>query len=209
MNLADRIQRLRKSEGLSQEELAERIGVSRQTVSKWESGQSSPDLEKIVLLSDLFRTTTDYLLKGTFPAGQETAARQGLRAMICGMTGCALNLAGLIAACTVWYEKQTAAATGAGLILMAAGCVVYESGVLRAGEKEKKRAGRLFWSVSCWILPFIPFAMIYNILFSGTSAPYPILTGPVPGFVGYALFWLFYIGIGTATELSLHRKAEL
>ncbi|HIY59513.1 MAG TPA: helix-turn-helix domain-containing protein [Candidatus Eisenbergiella pullistercoris] len=40
MNLADRIQRLRKSEGLSQEELAERIGVSRQTVSKWESGVS-------------------------------------------------------------------------------------------------------------------------------------------------------------------------
>lgn len=129
--------------------------------------------------------------------------------MICGMTGCALNLAGLIAACTVWYEKQTAAATGAGLILMAAGCVVYESGVLQAGEKEKKRAGRLFWSVSCWILPFIPLAMIYNILFSGTSAPYPILTGPVPGFVSYALFWLLYIGIGTAAELSLHRKAEL
>ena len=58
MNLADRIQRLRKSEGLSQEELAERIGVSRQTVSKWESGQSSPDLEKIVLLSDLERNVS-------------------------------------------------------------------------------------------------------------------------------------------------------
>ena len=49
MNLADRIQQLRKRKGISQEELADRIGVSRQAVSKWESGQTSPDLEKIVL----------------------------------------------------------------------------------------------------------------------------------------------------------------
>ena len=54
MNIADRIQHLRKSRGISQEELAEQIGVSRQAVSKWESGQSTPDLEKIILLSDYF-----------------------------------------------------------------------------------------------------------------------------------------------------------
>lgn len=46
MNLADRIQSLRKAKGISQEELAEHVGVSRQAVSKWESGQSAPDLEK-------------------------------------------------------------------------------------------------------------------------------------------------------------------
>ena len=68
MNIADRIQHLRKSRGISQEELAEQIGVSRQAVSKWESGQSTPDLEKIILLSDYFETTTDYLLKGMEPA---------------------------------------------------------------------------------------------------------------------------------------------
>ena len=59
MNIADRIQKLRKSRGISQEELADRIGVSRQAVSKWESSQSVPDLEKIILLSDYFETTTD------------------------------------------------------------------------------------------------------------------------------------------------------
>ena len=58
MNIADRIQSLRKSKGISQEELADKIGVSRQAVSKWESEQSLPDMEKIILLSDFFDVTT-------------------------------------------------------------------------------------------------------------------------------------------------------
>ena len=64
MNIADRIQNLRKLRGISQEQLADRLGVSRQTISKWESEQSTPDMEKIILLSDYFEVTTDYLLKG-------------------------------------------------------------------------------------------------------------------------------------------------
>lgn len=55
MTIADRIQSLRKAKGVSQEELADRIGVSRQAVSKWESEQSTPDVEKIVLLSNYLR----------------------------------------------------------------------------------------------------------------------------------------------------------
>lgn len=63
MILADKIISLRKKEGLSQEELAESLGVSRQSVSKWEGAQSVPDMERIVQLSKLFGVTTDYLLK--------------------------------------------------------------------------------------------------------------------------------------------------
>lgn len=68
MNMADRIQYLRKTKGLSQEELANKVGVSRQAVSKWESGQSTPDIEKIIIMSELFEVTTDYILKGVEPA---------------------------------------------------------------------------------------------------------------------------------------------
>lgn len=63
--MKERINLLRKKMGLSQEELANKIGVSRQAVSKWESGQSMPDLDKIIALSDLFGVSTDYILKGT------------------------------------------------------------------------------------------------------------------------------------------------
>ena len=220
MNLADRIQQLRKSRGISQEELADRIGVSRQAVSKWESGQTSPDLEKIVLLSDYFEVTTEYLLKGVLPTPAQTGPDQTVSVQsvpaqivpdvqIFTMAGSALNLIGLIAAAMIWYERQTAAATAAGLILMVAGCVIYGTGILRADGEAKGRAKKTFWSVNVWILPFIPLSMVYNILFGGLgTAPYPILTGPVSGFLGFVLFWIVYIGIGTAVELALHARRE-
>lgn len=63
MILADKIIRQRKKNGWSQEELAEKMEVSRQAVSKWESAQTIPDLEKILKLGNLFGVTTDYLLK--------------------------------------------------------------------------------------------------------------------------------------------------
>lgn len=63
MILADKIIRLRKKNGWSQEELANKMNVSRQAVSKWEAAQTTPDLEKILQLSNMFGVTTDYLLK--------------------------------------------------------------------------------------------------------------------------------------------------
>lgn len=66
MILADKIIELRKKSGLSQEELAEKMNVSRQSVSKWEGAQSIPDLDKIIALSKIFGVSTDYLLKDDF-----------------------------------------------------------------------------------------------------------------------------------------------
>ena len=63
MILADKIIVLRKQQGWSQEQLAEQLGVSRQSVSKWESGLSIPDLDKIIKMSGIFGVSTDYLIK--------------------------------------------------------------------------------------------------------------------------------------------------
>lgn len=63
MILAEKIMMLRKQNGWSQEDLAEQLSVSRQSVSKWESGASIPDLDKIIKLSTIFGVSTDYLLK--------------------------------------------------------------------------------------------------------------------------------------------------
>ena len=63
MILADKIIEERKRIGLSQEELAEKLNVSRQSVSKWEGAQSIPDINRIIMLAEIFGVTTDYLLK--------------------------------------------------------------------------------------------------------------------------------------------------
>lgn len=63
MILADKIVSLRKKAGWSQEDLAEKLGVTRQSVSKWEGAQSVPDMDKVVMMSRLFGVSTDFLLK--------------------------------------------------------------------------------------------------------------------------------------------------
>lgn len=63
MQLGEKLQLLRSKNGMSQEELAERLGISRQSVSKWESGQSVPDLKKLIILSDIYNVTIDNLVK--------------------------------------------------------------------------------------------------------------------------------------------------
>ncbi len=74
MILADKIMNLRKKAGWSQEELAGQLGVTRQSVSKWESAQSIPDLDKVVQISRIFEVSTDYLLKDEL---EETEAGTG------------------------------------------------------------------------------------------------------------------------------------
>ncbi len=63
MNFSEKLFTLRKSNNLTQEQLAEELNVSRQSISKWESGQAAPELEKIISISQIFGVTTDYLLK--------------------------------------------------------------------------------------------------------------------------------------------------
>ena len=65
MDFSEKLLTLRKAKNLTQEELAEKLNVSRQSVSKWESGQAVPELDKIVAISTVFDVTTDYLLKSS------------------------------------------------------------------------------------------------------------------------------------------------
>lgn len=75
MILADKIIELCKQNGWSQEELAERVGVSRQAISKWEAAQSTPELDRILTLSEIFGVSTDYLIRDDY--GVPTLADAG------------------------------------------------------------------------------------------------------------------------------------
>ncbi|HIY08986.1 MAG TPA: helix-turn-helix domain-containing protein [Firmicutes bacterium] len=206
MTIAERIQSLRKASGISQEELAERIGVSRQAVSKWEGGQSLPDLEKIILLSDQLETTTDYLLKGIPPAPEGKRNRGPLLASIAGTI---LNGAGLIAAVAIWVERQTAYAVAIGLIAMLIGTGIFLLGQWPTG-REQEAARRSFLLPNLWILPFIPLSCLFNLLdgvmggFSGQLAPIPLLGNSL---VSFSLYWILYLVFGIAATRALLKSA--
>ena len=101
MRLSDKILSLRKQRGLSQEELAEKLNVSRQAVSRWEVGYAQPDAFNILQLSKLFGVTADYLLNDDyesdhdFPAvkNSETTAIKKIKKVI-ALCVCALGLIG-------------------------------------------------------------------------------------------------------------------
>ena len=87
MKLNEKILSLRKSEGISQEELAEKLNVSRQAVSRWEVGTAQPDASNILQLSKLFNVTADYLLNDDYESDRdvpivkstEVSAKQKMR----------------------------------------------------------------------------------------------------------------------------------
>ena len=207
MNLADRIQYLRKQKGYSQEDLADKVGVSRQAVSKWESEQSTPDLEKVIAMSELFEVTTDYLLKGIEPLPKDvTQPKKKPNASIFSLAGTAFNLIGVIASAMIWCDEQNAAAIAIGAIFIVIGCMIYGIGITISNEETKSIAKQKFISINIWTVPFIPLAAACNILLgSGHIAPYPIMVNPPIAFVA---FWIIYLAIGILTDLRIAKNKK-
>ena len=207
MNMADRIQHLRKSKGISQEELADKVGVSRQAVSKWESEQSIPDIEKVILLSNFFDVTTDYLLKGIEPVSENTTKKSDAR--IFSLVGSVFNFIGLVAAIMIWKEKQTSFSVAVGLSLMAVGIMIFAIGQFTGKNKEK--ASFWFWIVNVWILILMPISCIFNflqgIMFGHwwTFTPTPDLGNSI-GL--YVLCWAFYFMFCIVVDLILFKSAK-
>ena len=75
MEFNNKLYELRKQKGFSQEELANRLNVSRQTISKWEVGESTPDMENLVAISELFEISLDVLVLDKVPEEADTSAQ--------------------------------------------------------------------------------------------------------------------------------------
>lgn len=200
MNIADRIQYLRKTKGISQEELADKIGVSRQAVSKWESEQSMPDIDKVIIMSDYFGVTTDYIIKGIETKGQDKENKRDDTGIF-SVTATAFNFIGLVVSAVVWYEEQSAVALAIGLIFMAMGCMIFGIGIFCSAKKFRKKANFNFFQYNVWLLTFIPFSFIYNILFTGLIAPYPLITS-----IGaYIAFWVVYVCVCLSVSFAIYK----
>ena len=203
MTMADRIQSLRKAKGISQEELADKIGVSRQAISKWESEQSSPDLEKIIRLSDYFEVTTDYLLKGiemqsAFPEKTKQDAR------IFTAVGTTFNFIGLISAIMIWMEVQTPVSVAVGFGVMAFGCMIGTVGQFMGDNNVQAR--RWFLGINIWFLVLMPASCIFNYV-QGKLGGYWWTFSPIPqignSLMSYRLFWLFYLAVCMSMDAAI------
>lgn len=211
MNMANRIQKLRKMKGISQEELAEIMGVSRQAVSKWESEQSFPDLDKIVTMSNYFEVTTDYLLKGT--ESHSNTARFKMDAQIFTVLATAFNFIGLVLSIIIWIERKTIFSIVVGIVFMTWGCILFILGQLLA--ENTKKAARLFWLINIWFLSLIPISCIFNFLQGIISlrtlswwslSPLPELANSL---VTYGMVWLFYFVFCIVIDLWVAKKYSL
>ena len=201
MNMADRIQYLRKTNGISQEELADKVGVSRQAVSKWESEQSLPDLGKIITMSDYFGVTTDYILKGIEPVADKEQKSSELTSKILYIASTAFVVIGLFSAFAGWYEKQTMDTVWGSMIIQAVGIAGYFIGRLFSAARPPFAVNWL--NLSGFLL--MPFSMVTGAisiaLFNeGRIAPYPIDIAHV------ALFVIVYISICAISFIVLKRR---
>lgn len=167
MTLAEKIQILRKQTKLSQEDLAERVGVSRQAVSKWESEQCVPEIDKVIQLSDVFGVTTDYLLKDTQEPQECTALvttegvlpqnrKFDISMLFAISTG--LILGGVTVALLIWFTVFNSIWTICiGLAIQGLGCAFFEKFKKYVAEpRQFKEVRQKFYVVNCFFLMLIP-----------------------------------------------------
>jgi len=96
--LSEKLYQLRKKSGLSQEQLAEQLNVSRQAISKWESGSAFPESEKLIIISNYFGVSVDYLLKDDVEEDAKTANNEAGKnpKMLAGLIICIAGIAAMI-----------------------------------------------------------------------------------------------------------------
>lgn len=201
MNLSDRIQYLRKARGISQEGLADQLGVSRQAVSKWESEQSMPDLDKIISMSDYFEVTTDYLLKGVEPVVQkeeeQSIKHRRIASNICYQLSLGFIGLGIILSIILADFLKISILLTPVLIVQGVGLLVWGTG---RNLSEVRPSFQVKLALILFLL-FVPLGFLSNILFPmGKIFPYPTSLAASLTFV------TFYLILGVCISLFLKKQ---
>lgn len=201
MNLSDRIQYLRKARGISQEGLADQLGVSRQAVSKWESEQSMPDLDKIISMSDYFEVTTDYLLKGIEPVVQKEEEQsikyRRIASNICYQLSLGFIGLGIILSIILADFLKISILLTPVLIVQGVGLLVLGTG---RNLSEVRPSFQVKLALILFLL-FVPLGFLSNILFPlGKIFPYPTSLAASLTFV------TFYLILGVCISLFLKKQ---
>ncbi len=168
MNLGVKLQELRKLKGISQQELADKLNVSRQSVSKWELNDSVPDVSKIVLISEIYSISLDHLLKGKDEPTPNTERKNDAKVLFVVSTF--LIVIGLLCAIGGWNQEKYLESIAGGLIIQMVGLAVLMIGkAISPSENfpiKLKVTNYLF-------LTFMPMSILTNMLKGNLICPYP------------------------------------
>ena len=140
MTIGDRLLKLRKEKNLSQEDLANILDVSRQTVSKWETGESMPDFNKICPLCEYFGITSDELITGKqniIEARKENKKEKFARNIAVAVGLYILSLVAIILFSTTFNNPEIGVCIFFGICAVATGLIIYSS-ILYSKDKEQK-----------------------------------------------------------------------
>lgn len=205
MKLSEKILTLRKKSGWSQEELAERLDVSRQAISRWESGSALPDANNILLLSKLFGVTTDYLLNDDYQSDNDLPKVQALhsdgrRTLFIAMV--TLEVMTLILQFMTFCVLQSAFFGLLTFVLFAAILGGFEYGYQkhRADANPSTRHFRKrFYQVSAWLGAYFPIRFLVQSAMHLYPRPYNTL-------VLDCIILLLYIATALIICLELEKR---
>ena len=181
MTFGEKLQQLRKGRGWSQERLAEEIPISRQAVSKWESGAAAPDTENVVRLSAIFGVSTDYLLHDDFTGDEDIPAvkrREEELQKARNRDTAMMVLMGIMAMGLFWqlvgaliYQSHLIVLLGmtAHIVII----IAFEALFRRyQGDPEAREQRLLFWQLTVWFVSLFPCAALTRILWTFWPGPH-------------------------------------
>lgn len=181
MKLSDKLVGLRKSAGMSQEELAEKLNVSRQAVSRWEMGTAMPDAVNILQLSKLFHVTTDYLLNEEYESDADLPQVRAVKAdgvhqgMILLVT---LEVMSLILQFTAAILLQSAFFTVLSFLPFVAAVGGFEYAYQKKADAQNEKTRQLrrrFYEMSVWLGLYFPLRLLVQALMNCYPRPYDTL----------------------------------
>lgn len=181
MKLSDKLVGLRKSAGMSQEELAEKLNVSRQAVSRWEMGTAMPNAVNILQLSKLFHVTTDYLLNEEYESDADLPQVRAVKAdgvhqgMILLVT---LEVMSLILQFTAAILLQSTFFTVLSFLPFVAAIGGFEYAYQKKADAQNEKTRqfrRRFYEISVWLGLYFPLRLLVQALMNCYPRPYDTL----------------------------------
>ncbi len=197
MKFADKILNLRKTNGMSQEDLAEKLNVSRQAISRWEMGTAQPDASNVLQLSKLFGVTTDYLLNDHYESDRDvpivketensTKAEANRQLTFIIFTG--VNAIILIYQLIACFILQNAILSLVGTMLSIAAAVGFELKYRKFASKSENAQKYYckFYIIAFWLAAYFPIRLLMNVAVGIYPRPYSVLSFKIVVMLVYVL----------------------